>query len=213
SPLVTAQVMPPISGEEMGFSKMERRSDRRYIFDLGRNIAGVTELRIKGEKGTQIRVTHSEVLDSLGNLDLSNINVHYRPKDTLDPFQTDVYTLKGKGEEIFRPRFNYKGFQYVEVAGDRPFDLELGDLSAYFMHSGVRTIGKSHSSNRRIQKTWDSTNASYLSNLFGFPTDCPQREKNGWTGDAHINIHAGLYNLDAIAVYEKWMDDHRDEQQ
>lgn len=213
SPLVTAQVMPPISGEEMGFSKMERRSDRRYIFDLGRNIAGVTELRIKGEKGTQIRVTHSEVLDSLGNLDLSNINVHYRPKDTLDPFQTDVYTLKGKGEEIFRPRFNYKGFQYVEVAGDRPFDLELGDLSAYFMHSDVRPIGKIHTSNGTINKIWEATNASYLSNLFGFPTDCPQREKNGWTGDAHINIQTGLYNFDAIAVYEKWMDDHRDEQQ
>ncbi len=49
--------------------------------------------------------------------------------------------------------------------------------------------------------------------LFDFPTDCPQREKNGWTGDAHINIETGLYNYDAITVYEKWMADHRDEQQ
>ncbi|MDD4645799.1 MAG: alpha-L-rhamnosidase C-terminal domain-containing protein, partial [Bacteroidales bacterium] len=57
------------------------------------------------------------------------------------------------------------------------------------------------------------TNASYLSNLYGYPTDCPQREKNGWTGDAHIASETGLYNFDGITVYEKWLADHRDEQQ
>ena len=210
---ITAQVMPPITGEKMEFAKMDKRSDRRYIFDLGRNIAGVTELKVNGEKGTQIRITHAEQLDNLGNLDLSNIIVHYRPKDSLDPFQTDIFTLKGEGKEIFRPRFNYKGFQYVEVASNRPIDLSLENISAYFMHSDVMPIGKIHTSNETINKIWEATNASYLSNLFGYPTDCPQREKNGWTGDAHINIETGLYNFDAITVYEKWMDDHRDEQQ
>jgi Alpha-L-rhamnosidase N-terminal domain./Bacterial alpha-L-rhamnosidase. len=210
---ITAEVMPHITGEKMKFAKMEKRNDRYYIFDLGRNIAGVTELRIKGEKGTRIKVTHSEQLDSLGNLDLSNIIVHYRPKDTLDPFQTDIYTLKGGEDEIFRPRFNYKGFQYVAVESDRPINMELENISAYFMHSDVESIGKIHTSNKTINKIWEATNASYLSNLFGYPTDCPQREKNGWTGDAHINIETGLYNFDAIMVYEKWMTDHRDEQQ
>jgi alpha-L-rhamnosidase len=52
-----------------------------------------------------------------------------------------------------------------------------------------------------------------LSNLQGYPTDCPQREKNGWTGDAHIASETGLYNFDGITVYEKWLADHRDEQQ
>lgn len=50
-------------------------------------------------------------------------------------------------------------------------------------------------------------------NLFGYPTDCPQREKNGWTGDGHLGIEAGLYNYDALTIYEKWLADHRDEQQ
>src|SRR4030095_13298025 len=50
------------------------------------------------------------------------------------------------------------------------------------------------------------------SNLFGYPTDCPQREKNGWTGDAHIASETGLYSFDGITIYEKWMADHRDEQ-
>ena len=213
SNLITAQAMPPITGEKMAFATMDKRSDRQYIFDLGRNISGVTELRLKGEKDTRIRVTHAEQLDSVGNLDLTNIIVHYRPKDTLDPFQTDIYTLNGEGEEVFRPRFNYKGFQYVEVSSDKPIDLSLENIIAYFMYSDVKPVGSIHTSNEVINKIWEATNASYLSNLFGYPTDCPQREKNGWTGDAHINIETGLYNFDAIAVYEKWMDDHRDEQQ
>lgn len=213
SGLITAQAMPPITGEKMAFAAMDKRSDRQYIFDLGRNISGVTELRIKGEKDTRIKVTHAEQLDSAGNLDMSNIIVHYRPKDTLDPFQTDIYTLKGEAEEVFRPRFNYKGFQYVEVSGNKPIDLSLENINAYFMYSDVKPVGRIHTSNALINKIWEATNASYLSNLFGYPTDCPQREKNGWTGDAHINIETGLYNFDAITVYEKWMDDHRDEQQ
>ncbi|RZK80235.1 MAG: alpha-rhamnosidase, partial [Pedobacter sp.] len=57
------------------------------------------------------------------------------------------------------------------------------------------------------------TNNSYLSNFFGYPTDCPQREKNGWTGDAHIAVETGLMNFDGITIYEKWLADHRDEQQ
>jgi alpha-L-rhamnosidase len=70
-----------------------------------------------------------------------------------------------------------------------------------------------NTSNPTINKIWYATNNSYLSNLFGYPTDCPQREKNGWTGDAIIASETGLYNFDGITVYEKWMADHRDEQQ
>ena len=101
----------------------------------------------------------------------------------------------------------------MEVKSDRPIDLSLENMAAYFVHSDVKPVGRIHTSNETINKIWEATNASYLSNLVGYPTDCPQREKNGWTGDAHINIETGLYNFDAIRVYEKWMDDHKDEQQ
>ncbi|MES1160044.1 MAG: alpha-L-rhamnosidase C-terminal domain-containing protein, partial [Bacteroidota bacterium] len=80
-------------------------------------------------------------------------------------------------------------------------------------HSDVEPVGQIRSSNPTLDKIWTATNHSYLSNLFGYPTDCPQREKNGWTGDAHIAVETGLYNFDGITIYEKWMADHRDEQQ
>ena len=211
---IVSQQMPPIRITEMikpvHFKKL---SDKKYFFDLGRNIAGVTELKVIGAKGTVINVTHSELLDKDGNLDLSNINLHYRPTDDTDPFQTDIYTLNGRGLETFMPRFNYKGFQYVEVSSSKPIELTETSLTGVVLHSDVTKRGYINSSNETLNKIWNATNNSYLSNLYGYPTDCPQREKNGWTGDAHIAIETGLYNFDVITIYEKWLADHRDEQQ
>jgi alpha-L-rhamnosidase len=91
--------------------------------------------------------------------------------------------------------------------------LQQNSLTGYFMHSDVSPAGHIECSNPTINQIWQATNTSYLSNLFGYPTDCPQREKNGWTGDAQIAVETGLYNFDAITVYEKWLADLRDEQQ
>ena len=70
---------------------------------------------VQGPAGTVIRLKHGERLYAGGHVDQSNIDVHYRPTDDSDPFQTDIYTLNGDSVETFQPRFNYKGFQYVEV--------------------------------------------------------------------------------------------------
>ena len=211
---IVAQALHPIKNNlEIQAVKMLKINPQKYIYDLGRNISGVSRIKLKGEAGTVLRVTHSELLDDSGELDLSNIIVHYRPTDKSDPFQTDIYTLSGEGTETFVPKFNYKGFQYIEVLSNRPIELTKQSVTGIFMHSAVPPVGKVSSSNPLINKLWLATNNAYLSNLFGYPTDCPQREKNGWTGDAHIAIEMGLYNFEGITVYEKWLADHRDEQQ
>lgn len=211
---ITAQALHPIRDvEKIQPVSMKKFNDRNYVYDLGRNISGVSELTVEGAAGTKIELIHGELIHEYGHVDLSNIDVHYRPTDDSDPFQTDIFILNGNGKETFSPRFNYKGFQYVEVKSSRPIALNETSLVGYFMHSDVPPIGRISSSNPTIEKIWKAGNNSYLSNLFGYPTDCPQREKNGWTGDAHIAVETGLYSFDAITVYEKWMADHRDEQQ
>lgn len=211
---IVAQVMYPIRlVDTIPVKSIHKFSDTVYVFDLGRNIAGISEIKVSGESGTILYLRHGERLYPNGRVDQSNINVHYRPTDDSDPFQTDIYILKGSDEETFRPRFNYKGFQYVEVTSNKPVHLTKQSLRGYFMHSDVPVTGKIESGNPIIDKIWYATNNSYLSNLFGYPTDCPQREKNGWTGDAHIANETGLYNFDGITIYEKWLTDHQDEQQ
>lgn len=210
---IVSQVMHPIRNvEKLAAKSIRKLNDTTYVFDLGRNISGVSELKVKGEEGTVLRLKHGERLYDNGHVDISNIDQHYRPTDDKDPFQTDIVILSGR-DDYFMPKFNYKGFQYVEVTSSEPIALQKESVSGYFMHSDVPVAGNIHSSNPVINKIWEATNSSYLSNLFGYPTDCPQREKNGWTGDAHIAVETGLYSFDGITIYEKWLADHRDEQQ
>lgn len=214
SSLIVSQQMEPIRlTQSFVPQKMQKFGDSVYVFDMGQNMSGVTKFIAKGKEGTRIELRHGERLDEKGRLDMSNIDVYYRGDKETDPFQTDIVTLSGKGVDTFMPKFNYKGFRYVEVVSSEPLELDEKSLTAYFVHSDVQPTGKVKSSSFLVNKLWEITNNAYLSNLMGYPTDCPQREKNGWTGDGHLAIQTALYNFDGITIYEKWLADHRDEQQ
>lgn len=212
---IKAQILHPIRyTDELRPVEVKKIDDYTWFYNFGRNISGTTRLKVKGSEGTILHLKHGEVLTEFGRIDMSNIDGHYRSADDTDPFQTDIYILKGSDDfEEFTPKFNYKGFQYVEVTSSTPLELSSDNLIAYFIHSDVPTIGNIRTSSDIVNKMWNASNNSYLSNLLGYPTDCPHREKNGWTGDAHIAIEVGLYNFDAITIYEKWIADHWDEQQ
>lgn len=210
---VTAQQIRPIRNvQTIPAKSLNKINGKTYVFDFGQNMSGVTKINISGEEGTEVRIKHGERLHDNGRLDMSNIDVYYRGDKEKDPFQTDILILSGKTDE-FMAKFNYKGFRYVEITSDKPIELNQNSLTAYFMHSDVPPVGKINTSNEVVNKLWWATNNAYLSNLMGYPTDCPQREKNGWTGDGHFAIETALYNYDGITVYEKWLADHRDEQQ
>ena len=192
---------------------VKKFDEKTYLFDMGQNMAGVTHIKVKGNEGTVLKITHGERLHDNGRLDMANIDVYYRGDKDKDPFQADILILSGKKEDEFMAKFNYKGFRYVEITSSEPITLSESNLTAYFMHSDVDPTGNVITSSKLVNDLWKITNNAYLSNLMGYPTDCPQREKNGWTGDGHLAIETALYNFDGITVYEKWLADHRDEQQ
>lgn len=211
---ITSQQVQPIRNvRTIPAKSVKKIDDKTYVFDFGQNMSGVTRIKVAGKEGTELRIKHGERLFDNGRIDMSNIDVYYRGDKEKDPFQTDILILSGKGEDEFMARFNYKGFRYVEITCSEPMELNESNLTAYFMHSDVAPVGEIKTSSELINKLWRATNNAYLSNLMGYPTDCPQREKNGWTGDGHFAIETALYNFDGITVYEKWLADHRDEQQ
>ena len=125
----------------------------------------------------------------------------------------DVFTLKGTGEEeVFMPSFAYHGFQHVGVESSAPVTLTKESLTGLFMHTAVEPVGSFSCSNPLLNKIWKATMEAYRSNLHSIPTDCPQREKNGWTADAHVAIDLALLGFDGITLYEKWMNDFIDNQ-
>ncbi|RHJ86544.1 glycoside hydrolase family 78 protein [Parabacteroides sp. AM08-6] len=210
--VVAQQVRPIRNVLTLPAKSLNKIDEKTYVFDFGQNMSGVTKIKVSGEPGTELRIKHGERLYENGHVDMSNIDVYYRGDKEKDPFQTDILILSGNEDE-FMAKFNYKGFRYVEVTSDKPIELAQNSLTAYFMHSDVLPVGKINTSSELVNKLWWATNNAYLSNLMGYPTDCPQREKNGWTGDGHFAIETALYNFDGITVYEKWLADHRDEQQ
>ncbi len=214
SEIVSAQVIQPIRNvETIRAVHLKKLNDTTWLYDFGKNMAGVTSLRVSGEEGVRVRIIHGERLFPDRHIDLSNIDVYYRGDKEKEPFQTDILLLSGKKEDEFMARFNYKGFRYAEVISSKPLKLDINSLTAFFMHNDVASKGEIKASEPLIEKLVSAANNAYLSNLMGHPTDCPQREKNGWTGDGHFAIEAALYNFDGITVYEKWLADHRDEQQ
>ena len=210
--IVAQQARPIRNVLTIPAKSVNKINEKTYVFDFGQNMSGVTRINVSGEKGTEVRIMHGERLFNNGRIDMSNIDVYYRGDKVKDPFQTDILILSG-GKDEFMAKFNYKGFRYVEVTSDKPIELNQNSLTAYFMHSDVPSVGNINTSSELVNKLWWATNNAYLSNLMGYPTDCPQREKYGWTGDGHFAIETALYNYDGITVYEKWLADHRDEQQ
>ncbi|MDR2704791.1 MAG: glycoside hydrolase family 78 protein, partial [Planctomycetaceae bacterium] len=133
-------------------------------------------------------------------------------------FQTDLFLCRvddsnGLNELTYEPRFMYHGFQYVEITGLR--DKPNPDwVTGCVVHTDFRTTGKFECSNELFNKIQQATLWSYRSNFVnGVPTDCPHREKNGWTGDAQLAVEQAQYNWDNTAGYEKWINDLLDEQQ
>lgn len=227
APIVESQLMPAISNNEFFPPKSVQSFGKKlYVVDFGKNSAGYCRLALKAPRGTKITLKYGEKVDSTGRLDQSSINVYFHKEgplvkrtvakpviDSSEVFQMDTYIFKGEGkEEVFIPDFSYHGFQYVEIESTEPINLTKNNIQGIFVHTKLPKVGKFECSNPTLNKLYNATMRSYLSNLHSIPTDCPQREKNGWTADAYISIDLALLNYDGILFYEKWMRDFIDNQ-
>lgn len=183
-----------------------------FIVDMGQNFSGHVQLRLKGPSGHAITMRYAEILNGDGTLNSTPID-HFMEKTTpRQPFQQDTYICKGTGEdEIWEQRFSYSGFQYVEVT-NFPGTPTLDNFRGRFAHTDVTSAGEFLCSDEIATKIQHAARWSYLSNAQSYPTDCPQREKNGWTGDAGLAVECGLMNFQSSAFYNKWLDDFADAQ-
>jgi len=213
--VLSAQQMEPIRvTQTLRPVKLTEPKPGVYLFDMGQNLSGRARLQISGPAGTEVTLKYGEKLLPDGTLDQREIAVHIRPFGAPERpagapqprFQTDTYTLKGRGTETWEPRFTYHGFQYVQVTG-LPRKPSLDTVHARVTHTDVRSAGEFACSNPLLNRIQHATRWAFLSNLASIPTDCPHREKNGWTGDAHLAAEQAIYNFHPAAAYTKWIQD------
>jgi len=208
-----SQLMQPIRvKKELTPVSVTKFNDTSYLFDMGQNFAGFSRISASGKKGTTLTLKHGEKLDEEGHIDNTHIGKYYRFEDTTEQAQTDRLILSGDDTDIFTQHFTYHGYRYIEVTSDRPVHLDKTSIKGLVAHTDTRRIGRFSTSSDLMNQIFDAGIWSYISNMHGIPTDCPHREKNGWTGDGHISTEIGLYNFDAILFYEKWLRDYIDEQ-
>ena len=127
-------------------------------------------------------------------------------------FQADRFVSSGAEVERYEPRFTYNGFQYVVLKGLREAP-RMGDIVGCVVHTSFPTIGSFSCSDDTFNTLMLMGDRAYRSNFAdGVPTDCPHREKNGWTGDASIASELAQYCFENTAGYEKWLRDLMDTQ-
>ena len=172
-----------------------------YIYDFGQVNAGVCTLKIDGKAGQIVDLYFGEMLDG-NQIDLSNIS--FDERSPAGYVQHDQYICAG-GRAEYTPSFTYHGFRYVQVEGITKEQANKDLLEYVVLHSAIPVRGHFACGDEVINRIQECTIRSDLSNFHYFPTDCPQREKNGWTADASLSAEQMLYSFDVTASLREWL--------
>lgn len=174
------------------------------VYDFGENLSGWLSVKIKGDSGNQVTIRYSERISAPDKIDQYSVNIFIDSNEG----HCDKYICKGGEEETFEPRFIYHGFRYAEVSGN----CEILSVEACLVHADLTVIGDFECDDEILNWIHQSSRRSTLTNYFSFPTDCPHREQNGWTGDAALSVDQCLYNYEIKVAYKKWLNDIKDAQ-
>lgn len=174
--------------------------DGGYILDFGKISSGTARIKINGRQGQRVSLRFAEILNENGDLDLNNIN--FQPNGYT---QRAVYICKG-GEEIFEIPFAYYGCRYCHIHGVDKDQISKDTVTMLSANSDVENYLDFSCSNDTVNKILEICRQSDLDNFYYFPTDCPQREKNGWTGDASESCEHMLLRYGVENSLDVWMD-------
>lgn len=170
-----------------------------YLYDFGENTAGIVRLNIHGKKGQKIELQFCEYIDEAGNP--SYANIYFYPDGYA---QRDIYICKGEMNEVFQPQFTYHGFRYCMVMGITEEQAVPELLTAVVCHSDVKQRARFLCSDTVANTLYTTALRSDLANFYYFPTDCPHREKNGWTGDAAVSAEQFMLNFQVENSLKEW---------
>ncbi len=173
------------------------------VYDIGQNISGWVKIKVRGERGSEVRIRYSERIHKDGSIAPEQLNT-IAGSET----HTDKYILKGEGTEEWAPRFVYHGFRYAEITGT----AEIIEVTGEVVCTDIKRTGSFKCSDDMLNKIHHASVWSTRTNIQGIITDCTQREQNGWTGDALLSAEQTFINFDASDIYKKWLRDICDTQ-
>jgi alpha-L-rhamnosidase len=218
---LTSSPAPPVRRvEELRAVAVTRPRPDRQVIDLGRNINGWIRLENLGPAGTELTLTHGEALDENGDVTQANLLPDPDANPDLQgpefanitlPLQVDSVISSGRPGDYFEPRHTTHGFRYVRVEG-HPGTIEPHHVTGMVVHTALRQTGSFMCSDERINRLHDAAVWSFRGNACDIPTDCPTRERAGWTGDWQIFAPTAAFLYDVAGFSTKWLRDLAAEQ-
>lgn len=191
---LVSQTLEPIKVIREFEGRVVYREGSRVIYDFGVNLSGWLKFTVKGARGERVTARHSELLKADGK-GLETINLRTAK-------QTDVYILKGEGEETYCPRFTYHGFRYAELTLEG--SAELLGVRAQWVRTSVKAVSEFDCSSPVLNRLHENAVMTEGDNIHSIMTDCPQRdERFGWLNDYSSRIYQQLYNYDVSRLYPK----------
>jgi alpha-L-rhamnosidase len=172
------------------------------IVDFGQSFYGSARLKTKGPAGTEVRMRMAYALRPDGSL---------KTEDNRTARATDVYTLRGRGEETWAPRFKGQGFRRISLSGF-PGTPTANDLEGLVTHTDMKPVGKFACSNALINRIHGNIRWGQRMYIRSMPLDPDRDERQGWLGDPAKNVESIAYNFNAAAIYTKWLGDIRFDQ-
>jgi alpha-L-rhamnosidase len=205
--LVTSPAPPVRAVEEIRPVSVTMLRPGVHVVDLGQNINGRVRLTTLGPADTEISLTHGEALDADGDVTME----HLRPAmpflpEPLSAGQVDSVISAGRDGDFFEPRFTTHGFRYVRIEG-HPGPLRPGDVTGIVVHTYLERRGSFSCDVERLNRLHDAAVWSFRGNACDIPTDCPTRERAGWTGDWQLYVPTATYLYDVQGFSTKWLRD------
>lgn len=173
----------------------------KKVLKFPQNLSGYLCFRLSARAGQRIRIRLGEMMKD-GEFTQKNIQNIHKGKPT--PSQEIDYLCRD-GINEYTPKFFFGGFQYAEVETDIPFEKE--NFTAIAVYSDLEEAASFSCSHPLINKFFENTRWSLKSNSTDVPTDCPTRERMGWTGDSEVFFNTAAYMADYAAFARKHVRD------
>ncbi|RYX82427.1 alpha-rhamnosidase [bacterium] len=202
-PVLSAQIGEPIKVmETIRPAKLTNPKPGIYVYDMGQNMGGWCRLKASGPPGTPVKLRYAETINPDGTLLTANLRTAKA---------TDIYTLKGTGEETYEPHFTHHGFRYVEVSGF-PGKPGINALEGKVVYDAVPKAGDFSTSNPLLNQLYHNIYWTTRNDYRSIPTDLPRDERQGWLGDRQEVSKGETYMFDVDLIYAQWLVAIRDAQ-
>lgn len=173
----------------------------RAVYDAGENISGVVRIRTSAPAGTRISLRYAENIRPDFTLDFTSTGSNYLCSSGRRQIMEDLFISDGK-DRAYEPKFTWHAFRYFEVEGETDLPEVL------VIHADTPVTSAFTSSSEGLNFLYDAFVRTQTNNMHaGVPSDCPHRERLGYTGDGQVCAPAAMLTLDCENFYRKWIQD------